>query len=88
MSRGGYCSFHYHGQKEELNGRIDKRLKRNKKGRRKDKKRKKENWRVMGEREGNIFYRFFTSPGLRRRKESDREHINKQRGKKRRDEHH
>ena len=36
----------------------------------------------MGEREGNLFFCFFTSPRLQRSKGSDREQIKKERRKK------
>ena len=65
-----------------MNGGIDKILK-NKKM-----EGKKENWRVMGGGEGNLFYHFFYITGVQRRKESDREQIKKERGKKKRVEHH
>ena len=60
MSKGGCCSFHYCGWREELNEGIDKRLKKKKKGKA---KRKKENWKVMGGGEENLFYHFFYITG-------------------------
>ena len=42
----------------------------------------------MGGEEGNLLCHFFTSPGCREEGKMDREQIKKERGNKRKEEHH
>ena len=73
----GCCSFHYCGWREELNGRIDKRL-------------KKEKMKIGGwwEERKEIFYAIFLHHRAAEKKEKWIENRLRKRGNKRREEHH